>query len=130
MTTASSPSQSELAVLKHLWRAGAQSAREVQTALEPATGWSYSTTRTLLARMTEKGLVAKRDVHGLSVFEAQVEKVSLMGRLIRDFAANVLDLDGPLPASAFANSDLFTDEEAAALTRLLEDTAECGEDAK
>ena len=121
---ASPPSQSELAVLKHLWKAGPQSAREVQAAIEQETGWSYSTTRTLLARMTEKGLIARKDVHGLSVFSAQVEKVSLMGRMIRDFAANVLDMDGPLPGTAFASSRLFSDEEAEALTRLLEQAGE------
>ena len=116
----SSPSQAELIVLKHLWSAGAQSAREVQTRVGAETGWSYSTTRTLLSRMTEKGLIARRDVHGLSVFEARADKVTLMGRMIRDFAANVLDMDGPLPATAFASSRLFSEDEADALTRLLE----------
>jgi BlaI family transcriptional regulator, penicillinase repressor len=122
--TATAPSQAELAILKHLWTAGPQSAREVQDRIAGPTGWSYSTTRTLLARMTEKGLVERQDVHGLSVFNAQVEKVTLMGRLIRDFAANVLDLEGPLPATTFANSRLFSDEEAEALTRLLETSGE------
>ncbi|WP_417478190.1 BlaI/MecI/CopY family transcriptional regulator [Maricaulis sp.] len=118
--TQSAPTPAELAILKHLWAAGPQSAREVQTGIERETGWSYSTTRTLISRMTEKGLVERADVHGLSVFKARVGKVALMGQMIRDFAANVLDLDGPLPATAFANSRLFSEDEAAALTRLLE----------
>jgi predicted transcriptional regulator len=122
--SASPPSQAELAVLKHLWNAGAQSAREVQAAIAEDTGWSYSTTRTLLTRMTEKGLIARQDVHGLSVFSAKVEKVSLMGRMIRDFAANVLDMDGPLPGTAFASSRLFSEEEAEALTRMLEQSGD------
>jgi len=122
--SASPPSQAELAVLKHLWKAGAQSAREVQAAIAEDTGWSYSTTRTLLTRMTEKGLIARKDVHGLSVFSAKVEKVSLMGRMIRDFAANVLDMDGPLPGTAFASSRLFSEEEAEALTRMLEQSGD------
>ena len=124
--TATAPSQAELAVLKHLWTAGPLSAREVQDGIAAATGWSYSTTRTLLARMTEKGLVKRQDVHGLSVFEARVEKVTLMGRLIRDFAANVLDMEGPLPATTFAGSRLFSEEEAQALTALLEMSDETG----
>lgn len=122
--SASPPSQAELAVLKHLWNAGAQSAREVQAAIAADTGWSYSTTRTLLTRMTEKGLIVRKDVHGLSVFSAKVEKVSLMGRMIRDFAANVLDMDGPLPGTAFASSRLFSEEEAEALTRMLEQSGD------
>lgn len=121
--TRSAPSPAELAILKHLWAAGPQSAREVQNGLERETGWSYSTTRTMISRMTEKGLVERSDVHGLSVFTARIGKVALMGQMIRDFAANVLDLDGPLPATAFAGSRLFSEEEAAALTRLLEEDA-------
>ena len=115
-----SPSQAELAVLKHLWTAGPQSAREIQNAVAPETGWSYSTTRTLLLRMHEKGLVSRKDVHGLAVFSATVAKVALMGQLIREFAAKTLDLDGPIPATAFASSKLFTAEEAEELTRWLE----------
>ncbi|WP_417488134.1 BlaI/MecI/CopY family transcriptional regulator [Maricaulis sp.] len=125
--TATAPSQAELAILKHLWTAGPQAAREVQDRIAGPTGWSYSTTRTLLARMTEKGLVERQDVHGLSVFSAKVEKVTLMGRLIRDFAANVLDMDGPMPATTFANSRLFSEQEAEALTRLLESASEDSE---
>ena len=115
------PSQSELAVLKQLWANGAQSAREVHTRVEPETGWSYSTTRTLITRMADKGLVKRADVHGLAVFEASVEKVSLMSDLILDFASKVLELDQPLPATAFASSRLFNQEEAEALSRLLEE---------
>lgn len=123
--TQSTPSPAELAILKHLWAVGPQSARELHTRVERETGWSYSTTRTMISRMTEKSLVERSDVHGLSVFAARVGKVALMGQMIRDFAANVLDLDGPLPATAFASSRLFSEDEAAALTRLLEaDTQE------
>ena len=60
-------------------------------------------------------------MHGLAVFEASVEKVSLMSDLIRDFASKVLELDQPLPATAFASSRLFNQEEAEALSRLLEE---------
>lgn len=115
------PSQAELAVLKHLWSAGDQSAREVHKAVADETGWSYSTTRTLLTRMVEKELVAKTEVHGLGVYQASVDKVALMGRLISNFTSNILEMDQPLPATSFANSRLFTEEEAEALTRLLEE---------
>ena len=118
------PSPAELLVLKHLWAAGPQSARETHNAIAGPMGWSPSTTRTLLTRMTDKALVVREDVHGMSVFSAAVGKVSLMGRLIRNFSSTVLDMDEPLPATAFANSRLFTEEEAEALTRLLEEEGE------
>ena len=115
------PSQAELAVLKHLWAGGAQSAREVHNRASTEMSWSYSTTRTLLTRMADKNLVSRDDMHGLSIYSAKVEKVAMMGRLIKTFAANVLEMDGPLQATAFANSRLFSEEEAEALTRLLEE---------
>jgi BlaI family penicillinase repressor len=118
------PSQAELVVLKHLWAGGTQSAREVHNRAGEEMGWSYSTTRTLLTRMSEKGLVLREDTHGLSIYSAQVEKVAMMGRLIRTFADTVLEIDGPLPATAFANSKLFSEEEAQALGRLLESADE------
>jgi cytochrome P450 len=41
--------KTDISILKHLWGVGRQSAREIHDALEAETGWSYSTTRTLLS---------------------------------------------------------------------------------
>ena len=50
---ASTANRTELAILKPLWAAGRLSAREVHDAVTGETGWSYSTTRTVLTRMEE-----------------------------------------------------------------------------
>ena len=114
------PSQSELTVLKQLWSGGEQSAREVHERVAAATGWSYSTTRTLLTRMVQKGLVEKRDSHGLALYAAAQRKVDLIGRMIRNFSRRVLELDEALPASAFADSKLLDEAELSELSRLLD----------
>ena len=111
------PSGSELRVLRALWRLGRSSAREVHDSKE--WGWSYSTTRKLLDRMVEKGLVAIESVHGMKTFVASVNKVETLAALIRDFARDVLDADGPLPAAAFAQSRLLEPEEIEELEALL-----------
>ena len=116
-----SPSPAELTVLKHLWAMGPQSARETHTAIADGLGWSPSTTRTVLTRMVQKGLVEKSDSHGLAVFVARIQKVDLIGRMIREFTQDVLELKGPLPATAFTNSDLLSDEEADALMKMLDE---------
>ena len=72
------PSPSEMAVLKTLWSEGALSAREVQARLGGPQDWSYSTTRTLITRMVEKGLVSKRDSHGLAVFAPALSKAAMV----------------------------------------------------
>lgn len=115
------PSQAELIVLKQLWASGEQSAREVHERVATVTDWSYSTTRTLLARMVQKGLVEKRDSHGLALYEAAETKVALIGKMVKSFSQKVLELDGSLPVSAFSDSKLLDEGELDELSRLLEE---------
>lgn len=115
------PSQAELIVLKQLWASGEQSAREVHERVATVTDWSYSTTRTLLARMVQKGLVEKRDSHGLALYEAAQTKVTLIGKMVKSFSQKVLELDGSLPVSAFSDSKLLDEGELDELSRLLEE---------
>lgn len=114
------PNKSELTVLKALWQQGPSSAREVHDQVGPANSWSPSTTRTLLERMREKGLVSRKSVHGMAVYTPAHEKVGLLGRIIKDIASRVFEIDGPVPASAFANSKLLSTEELAQLEALLQ----------
>ncbi|MEL6545638.1 MAG: BlaI/MecI/CopY family transcriptional regulator [Myxococcota bacterium] len=118
--TDASPSRSELRFLRELWRRGRLSARELHDATHEKTEWSYSTTRKTLDRMTEKGILRVETVHGLKTFLPAQNKLATMASLIRGFADNVLELDGPLPTSAFAQSRLLDDDEIAELETLLE----------
>jgi predicted transcriptional regulator len=100
----SRPNATELSILKHLWTAGPQSAREVHDAVGPKQGWKPSTTRTLVSRMEAKGWIKRADVHGLAVYEAALDRTQTLGGLVRHLARQVLDMDGPLPAALFAES--------------------------
>ncbi len=114
------PSDAELAVLKALWRHGEMSVREVHDAIAGDLGWAPNTTRTVIDRMRVKGLINRRDLHGVAVFTPAEPKVGAMARLIKDFARRVLDVDSPLPGSAFAASGLLNDAEVAELEALLQ----------
>ncbi|WP_440957762.1 BlaI/MecI/CopY family transcriptional regulator [Oceanicaulis sp. LC35] len=117
---ATEPNPSELEVLKTLWSSNRLSAREIHDRIGEAQGWSYSTTRTVIQRMVDKGLLTKDSVHGLAVFAAVDRKVDLISRLVRSFTARVLETDpSALPASAFAGSRLLDDAERAELDALL-----------
>lgn len=120
------PSNAEMAVLKTLWTEAPRSAREIQSAVGEAQGWSYSTTRTLITRMVEKGLVERRDAHGLAVFAPKAGKAAVLSAMIRSFSAQVFDLDQPLPAAAFADSPLLDAADVEELERLLSED-EAGE---
>jgi BlaI family transcriptional regulator, penicillinase repressor len=117
--TASRPNDSEMKLLRHLWQVPRLSARELHEAALPATGWSYSTTRKVLDRMEEKGLVAVKNVHGLKTFAAAEPKLKTLARLIQDFSHNVLESSAPLPVAAFANSALINGDEIEKLERLI-----------
>ena len=114
------PSDSELKLLRQLWRAPRLSARELHETVETETGWSFSTTRKTLDRMVEKGLVDVEPVHGVKTFSAMETKLATMAGLIRDFARNVLEADAPLPAAAFTGSKLLAPNEIKELEDLLE----------
>lgn len=108
------PTETELDLLKWFWRDGELSAREVQTRIADGLGWTSSTTRTVLERMRAKGLLARREVHGVAVYAPTQPKVTVIGGLMRRLSA-VLELDGPLPAAAFSGSQLLSEADIAAL---------------
>lgn len=119
-----SATRAELSVLKHLWPDARKSAREVHDSLSAETGWSYSTTRTLLTRMEEKGLVSRADVHGVAVYAPALSRVAVLGAMARELTRDVFDIKGALPASMFAESPHLTRDELAELDAILnaEDT--------
>ena len=50
-------SETEWTVMRVLWDAAPASARDVLDAVEDETQWAYSTVKTILARLAEKGVV-------------------------------------------------------------------------
>lgn len=121
MSRQPNPSNAELELLKCLWRDGACSARELHNSVAASLDWSYSSTRKTLERMVEKGLVKESSEHGLNVYRAKVGKVATLAVLSADFARRVLEIDGPLPTQAFADSRLLNGNEIEQLEALLRD---------
>ncbi|MEO0981609.1 MAG: BlaI/MecI/CopY family transcriptional regulator [Pseudomonadota bacterium] len=121
----SRPNPTELVILKHLWTIGDQSAREVHDAVGPGQGWKASTTRTILNRMEAKGWVSRRDMHGIAVYAAAIDRVETLGGLVRHLARSVLELEGELPAALFAGSPHLSDAELDELDAII-NAAEAG----
>ncbi len=109
----------ELDVMKVLWRSGTSSAREIHDQLRGRTGWACSTTRTMLERLVKKGLLAKRSLHGLHVYQATISRPQGLARAVRDFATQVLGLAHVPVAALFAESEALTPAEIEELRRLL-----------
>lgn len=122
--TGAQPTKPELAVLKFLWKRKAATAREITDAVAPAFEWTYSTMRTVLERMCEKGLLTKRQDDGVNAYGAAVGKVALLSTMIRDFSDRVLELDAAPPAVTFADSRLLSVEELEELELVLREENE------
>lgn len=111
MTT---PSDSELDVLKAFWRRGEMSAAEAHAEVAAESGWALSTTRTLIERMRAKGLLSRRSVHGVAVYAPARSKVDVIGGVLNRLR-DALDLEGPLPVAAFSGSQILSEQELAEL---------------
>jgi BlaI family transcriptional regulator, penicillinase repressor len=120
--------RTELAILKRLWPVDRLSAREVHDAVTGETGWSYSTTRTVLTRMEEKGLVTRADAHGMAVYSAALTRVQVLGAMAKELTRQVFDIKGALPASMFADSPHLTEEDLAELDEILNSNEDSGEE--
>ena len=115
------PSVTELSLLKALWKEQPLSARELHACVEEELGWSFSSTRKTLERMLDKGMLLQRSVHGVLVYEANVDKVATLAAFAHDFGRRVMEIDSPLPVSMFTGSKLVDQQELAALEQLLQD---------
>ena len=113
------PTKPELAILKLLWRAKELNAREIHNSISDEFGWSYSTVRTVLERMFEKGLINKFPADGVNIYEAEVSKVAIIGRMIADFSKRVMELDTAPAAAFFSDSKLLSEEELTELEAML-----------
>jgi BlaI family transcriptional regulator, penicillinase repressor len=112
-------SDSELDVMRALWRAGRLSAREVHDEVSPERDWAYSTTRTVLERMVEKSLVDKTSFHGIYLYRPRLSRAAGLARAVRDFAERVAEVGAAPVVSLFAGSESWSEEEVSELERLL-----------
>jgi len=113
------PTKPELAILKHLWQAKEMSAREIHNKISSDFDWSYSTVRTVLERMADKGLISKTAIDGVNIYEPQIGKVTMLSRMIADFSKRVLELDSTPATAFFSDSKLLSDDELEELQEVL-----------
>jgi len=118
------PTNSELSILKMLWRDGAKSIGEIHAVLSDELNWSRSSTRKTVERMVTKGMLSMGEVHGLNIYRAKVKKVPTLAGLIQTFAQTVLSLDGPLPVSNLVKSEILSEAELAELDAFLKAEAD------
>jgi predicted transcriptional regulator len=78
------PTDSELAILRVLWKRGASTVREVNEDLVESSG--YTTTLKLMQIMADKGLVVRNEAQRAHVYSAVATQEKTQRQLIGDLA--------------------------------------------
>ncbi len=115
--------------MKAVWQRIPASARDVLEVTEPETSWAYSTVKTILDRLVEKGALKSRLRANTLLYEPVLSREQARRSAIRSLAEKAFDgAIGPLMQFMLAEEEL-TDRDRRALLRLLEEEEREEEDA-
>ena len=111
----------ELTVLRQLWRRDEATIRELTDALYPDGGHAhYATVQSLLDRLQGKGFVARDKKGRINIYRASVSRAELVSRRLRATADALCDgAMAPLLTHLVDNADLQP-EEISALRELVD----------
>jgi predicted transcriptional regulator len=112
-------SRAEYDILRTLWKKGRLSVREVHDQLQETYGWAYTTTKTIMDRMVEKGLLNRESFHRVYLYKPMITRPAGLARMVQFFADRVLEMDVGSVVSLFARSKAITPEEIEELNKLL-----------
>jgi BlaI family penicillinase repressor len=85
------PTNSELELLRILWRVGPQTVRELHRAIRRRRGVGYTTVLKTLQVMAEKGLVGRNEAERSHVYAAAVPESAVKRRLVSDLLDRAFD---------------------------------------
>lgn len=113
--------ETELAVLKALWRRGAATIRELTGELYPAGGTShYATVQKLLERLDGKGHVSREPRGRVNVYRATVGRGELIARRLQATADSLCEGSMTPLLTQLVGSARLTSEEISALRELVD----------
>ncbi|MGN1146839.1 MAG: BlaI/MecI/CopY family transcriptional regulator [Lachnospiraceae bacterium] len=107
-------------VMECLWEASPKTSREIVEQLKHSTGWSKSTTMTMLNRMTEKGLIAcDADSQKVRLYSPCVNRDLAVKKETENFLKRVYKGSVSLMMSAMTKEQELSDEEINELYEIL-----------
>jgi BlaI family penicillinase repressor len=112
-------SRAEYDILNIIWPKGRLSIREVHDELQSTYQWAYSTTKTMMDRMVQKGLLQREEFHRVFLYKPLITKPQGLARWVQFFADRVLGMDYSSVVSLFANNNSLTENEIDELKELL-----------
>lgn len=113
-------SPSELEVMKVLWSRAPRTAAEVAEILEPQTGWSDRTVKTLLSRLVDKGALSTESEGRRYLYTPLLEQGAYRSNAARQFVDRVFGGRAAPLVAHLAEKEGLTQEDIAELESLLE----------
>ncbi len=77
--------------MEALWACGQATASGLQKDLEPMHGWAYSTVKTMLDRLVDKGFAKARRVGNVYEYSPKQKRKSVVARVVDDVFDRVLE---------------------------------------
>ena len=112
---------SEWTVMDAIWDRGSATAREVLEDVQGGTGWAYTTVKTMLARLTEKGIVAERKRGNTSVYEAVLSRQNARRSALHSLLDRAFDGTIGTLMQHMVRDEKLSKKDRAELTRMLEE---------
>ena len=118
------PTDSELAILRILWRRGPSTVREVHDALAGTRETGYTTTLKLMQIMADKGLVKRNEEARTHVYTAVSGEEQTQQQLVRDLVDRAFGGSAAALVLQALNAEGTTPEELSEIRRLIDDYRE------
>ena len=113
-------SNAEWKVMNVVWRHESVTVRDVYEFLEPETGWAYSTCKTILSRLVDKGALGVTKSGQTSRFSSRIERDTARRSALQGLMERAFD-GGVSPLMQFLLADQsMTESDRTALREMLD----------
>jgi BlaI family penicillinase repressor len=112
--------ESEWAILRVVWERQPITAPDVQEALRTQKAWAYTTVKTLMDRMTKKGLLKVQRIRNLYLYRASISKTTAMKREVKRTLRRAFDGAFTPMMQFLVDNEQLSEDEFSYLERLVE----------
>jgi predicted transcriptional regulator len=113
--------KSEWSLMEALWKRGEATASALQADLRATQDWAYSTVKTMLDRLVEKGYVKSKRIGNVYEYSARIRRGAVVARTIDDLADRVLDGSVTPLISRLVERRRLNEDELRELRRMLDE---------
>jgi BlaI family penicillinase repressor len=114
-------SEAEWKVMRCLWRKHPASARELLETLHAETRWAYTTLKTVLARLVEKGAVTEKKRANTSWYEPVIDEADARRSAVRSLLDRAFDGAFGSLVHFMLDAESLSNKDKQALAKMIDD---------